>query len=129
MTLSIQVTRLHALELFYHLQQLGTVLLVSVGNHHFLSLIIVKAAIVVLMDDLVLIHFLKTIECWLVVHYTDGIGKEIRQMIRGRFIIIIVDDLKGNGQVSETSKCLLCLSRNSTHSHSEFENVFQGNPS
>lgn len=73
---------------------LGSVLLVSVGSRHFLSPIVVGAAIVILQDSVVLMDLMKIVGCRLVSHDVDRTGKEVQHEIRIMPIVFIVSELK-----------------------------------
>lgn len=69
-------------------------LLVSVVNRHFLSLIIIKAVILILLIVLVFFPLLETVGYRLVLHDIDGIGTEGSQKKQVRFMGFIMHDFK-----------------------------------
>lgn len=54
-----------------------------------------KTFFVSLLDGLLLTDLLEAIGFRLVLQDADGIKKEVRRMARRKFIVIIMDDLKG----------------------------------
>lgn len=53
-------------------------LLISVGNSHLLSPVVVEVVIVISLDGLLLIDLLESVEWRLVVHGIAGIGQRLR---------------------------------------------------